>query len=68
MKQSKRLQWNKADTIKFGQDALKVLTPYLLVIIPVLVSQIPDDWAYSAIVLFLLQRARVALELFWKGK
>lgn len=68
MRQSKVLHWNKTDTIKFGKDALKVLTPYLLVIIPVLVTQIPDDWAYSAIVLFLLQRARVALELFWEGK
>ena len=68
MKQSKRFSYNKADLIAFGKDALKVLAPYLLVIIPVLVSQIPDDYAYSAILLFILQRARVAIELFLKGK
>ena len=68
MKESKRLQWNKQDTIKFAQDALKVLAPYLVVIIPVLISQIPDEVAWGGIAIFVLQRARVAIELFWKGK
>lgn len=68
MKESKRLQWNKQDTIKFAQDALKVLAPYLIVIIPVLISQIPDEVAWGGMAIFVLQRARVAIELFWKGK
>ena len=66
--QSKRFQWNSADTQKFLQESLKVLAPYLLVIIPVLLQQIPQDWAWSAIVIFLLQRARSALQLFVGGK
>ena len=68
MKQSKRFHWNKVDTVKFGKDALKVLAPYLIVIIPVLITQLPNDWAWSAILIFILQRIRVALELFWSGK
>jgi hypothetical protein len=68
MKQSEKYSWNDLDTKKFFADALKVLAPYLIVVIPVLISQIPDDWAWSAIVLFLLQRARVAIELYLKGK
>lgn len=66
--QSKSLRWNSQDTIKFGQDALKVLAPYLIVIIPVLISQIPDEVAWGGMAIFVLQRARVAIELFWKGK
>ena len=65
---SKRFTWNKADTVKFLKDTLRVLAPYLIVIIPVILSQIPDDWAWSAIVIFLLQRARSAIELFVAGK
>ena len=65
---SKRFQLNKADAVKFGKDALKVLAPYLIVIIPVLISNIDNNWAYSAILLYVLQRIRVALELFIVGK
>jgi hypothetical protein len=65
---SKRFQFNKADFIAWCKDALKVLAPYLIVIIPVLLEQVPKDWAYSAIVIFLLQRARKAIELYVAGK
>lgn len=66
--QSKRFQWNRVDTENFLKEALKVLAPYIFVIIPVLLQQIPQDWAWSAIVIFLLQRARSALQLFVGGK
>lgn len=68
MKASKRFQWNKADTVKFLKDSLKVLAPYLLVIIPVLIGQLPKDAGYTAIVIFLLQRVRAAIELYIAGK
>lgn len=68
MKQSKRFDWNSADTKKFLQDTLKVLAPYLLVIIPVLIGQLPQDAGYTAIAIFLLQRARSMIELYVAGK
>lgn len=64
---SKRFQWNKEDTKKFIDDLLKVSYPYLVVIIPVLISQIPDEVAWGATAVWLLQRARVALNLYKAG-
>lgn len=68
MNKSKRFTWNKADTIHFAQESLRVLAPYLIVIIPVLIEKLPQDVAWTAIAIFLLQRARSAIELFIKGK
>lgn len=68
MKQSKKMSWNKADTVKFLQDALRVSAPYLIVIIPVLIDQLPKDVAWTAIAIFLLQRARAAIEIYKTGK
>lgn len=65
---SKRFQWNSVDSKKFLEDALRVSAPYLVVIIPVLISQIPDEVAWGATAVWLLQRARVALALFLSGK
>ena len=65
---SKAWKWNKQDTIKFLQDSVRVLAPYLIVIIPVLIEQLPKDWAYSAMVIYALQRARSAIELYKAGK
>jgi hypothetical protein len=65
---SKRFKWNKEDTIKFAKDTFKVLAPYILVIIPVLIGEIPSDWAYASISLFILHRIRAAAELFVAGK
>jgi len=66
--QSRKYSFNRSDLSKFGKDALKVLAPYLIVIIPVLISNLPEEAAWSAIAVFLLQRVRVAIELFIKGK
>ena len=68
MKQSAKFSWNKADTIKFFKEALTVLAPYLLVIIPVLIGQIPQDWAYAAVAIYVLNRIRSALVLWYSGK
>lgn len=68
MKQSARFSWNKADTIKFFKEALTVLAPYLLVIIPVLIGQIPQDWAYAAVTIYVLNRIRSVITLWLAGK
>lgn len=68
LKPSKQWQWNKADTLKFLKEALRVLAPYLVVIIPVLIEQLPKEWAYSAAVIYVLQRVRSAIELYKAGK
>lgn len=68
MAQSRKWQWNSADTQKFLKETLKVLAPYLIVIIPVVIDQLPKDWAYAATVIFLLQRARSVLEILKAGK
>ena len=68
MKPSKKWAWNKTDTIQFLKDSVRVLAPYLIVIIPVLIEQLPKDWAYSAMVIYALQRVRSAIELYKAGK
>lgn len=68
MKPSKSFSWNSEDTKRFFQETLRVLAPYLVVIIPVLVQQLPKDWAYASVVLFVLQRVRSAVELYLAGK
>ena len=46
----------KQDWIAAGKRGIVFLAPFLVVIIPVIVEKLPTDWAYSAIVLFLLNR------------
>lgn len=65
---SKKWAWNREDTLKFLKEALRVSAPYLIVIIPVLIEQLPKEWAYSAIVIYVLQRVRSAIELYKAGK
>lgn len=65
---SKKFSWNKADTLNFLKDALKVSAPYLIVIIPVIIEQLPKEWAYAAVTIYALQRMRSALSIFLAGK
>ena len=46
----------KEDWIASGKRALIFLAPFLIVVIPVIIDKLPTDWAYSAIVLFILNR------------
>lgn len=46
----------KQDWIAAGKRALIFLAPFLIVVIPVIIEKLPADWAYSAIVLFILNR------------
>jgi hypothetical protein len=68
MKPSGRWQWNKADTIAFLKEALKYAAPYLIVIIPVLIGQIPKDYAYASAIIWVLSRIVSALTLWYQGK
>lgn len=68
MKQSKRWQWNRADTIAWANQAIRVLAPYLIVIIPVLIDQLPKDWAYATVTIYILNRIWDALRRWYSGK
>ena len=46
----------KEDWIASGKRALIFLAPFLIVIIPVVIEKLPTEWAYSAIILFILNR------------
>jgi hypothetical protein len=65
---SKKFDWNSADTKAFLREALKVSAPYLIVIIPVLIDQLPKEVAWASIAIFLLQRARSVIEIYLSGK
>lgn len=68
MQKSLRFHWNRADTQAFLGQAVKVLAPYMVVIIPVLIDQLPKEWALAAVTIYLLQRVQSALVLFIQGK
>lgn len=68
MKPSAKFSWNEADTKAFLHQAVRVLIPYAIVIIPVLIQQLPTDWAYSAIAIYILNRVYDALRRYVQGK
>lgn len=68
MKQSAKFSWNSSDTKAFMNQALRVIAPYLVVIIPVLLTQIDDSWAYSAVTIYVLNRIYDALRRYIQGK
>lgn len=53
---SKPFQIDPEDIKHWGHRTLQTLAPYLVVLIPVAIEKLPPEWAYSAIVLWLLQR------------
>jgi hypothetical protein len=67
MKQSARWHWNKADTLAWLNQAWKVLIPYLVVIIPVLIGQIPKEWGYAGITIYILNRIWDAARRWYQG-
>lgn len=67
MEKSKRFTLNKADLIGFGQRTLQTLAPYLVALIPVLISQVPKDWPYAVLTVWLLNRAWDLLRRYIKG-
>ena len=53
---SKSWKLNKEDIKRWWTRTFQTLAPYLVVLIPVAIEKLPPEWAYSAIVLWLLQR------------
>ena len=54
----------KSDWVAAGKRALIFLAPYLLVLIPVVIEQMPKEWVYSATALFILNRLTDLLRRF----
>ena len=67
-KSSKAWTWNKADTKAWVLQTLKSLAPYVIVLIPVIIGEIPKDYAYSAIIIWILNRALSAFLILKSGK
>lgn len=65
---SKRFQFNEADAKAWATQALKFLAPYLIALIPVIIKQVPQDWAYAVAVVWVLNRLWSALTLWYSGK
>lgn len=68
MAQSKRWDWNSADTKAAVHQALVFLTPTLLVLIPSIVGIIPSEWKYGAVLVYLLNRLVDILRRLYAGK
>lgn len=51
--------WNS-----FCEETLVKISPYLIVVIPVFIEELPKELAYGAILVFLLQRLQSFLILF----
>lgn len=64
---SERFKMRSEDWKKFGTEALTKLAPYLLVLIPVALSQLPAEASYTVIVVWVLQRLQTLLTL-WISK
>ena len=62
---STRWTWTKADTHAWFSQAWKVLIPYILVIIPAIIGQLPKDWAYTAVVVYILNRVWDAVRRYY---
>ena len=62
---NKRYVWTRTDMKAWLAQAWKVLIPYLIVIIPVLIGQIPKDWAYATAAVYLLNRVWDALRRWY---
>lgn len=68
MKQSKRFQFNKTDAIAWGKQTLWFLAPFILALMPVLISKVPSDWEYGVITLWVLNRVWDFFRRWYTGK
>lgn len=66
--QSKKWQWNNADTRAALKQALIFLIPTLLVFIPSLIEIIPEGWKYGAVAVYVLNRIVDILRRLYAGK
>ena len=61
---SKSFSMTPQDRAIFWNTTLINLAPYLVALIPVAIEQVPVDWAYATVVVFLLQRVWSFLKLY----
>ena len=66
--ESKRFTLNKADWVGFGKRTLQTLAPYLVALIPVLISKVPASWEYAVLTVWVLNRVYDLLRRFISGK
>ena len=59
---------NKQDLVTVGKNALLFLAPVLVVVIPSIMSVIPADYKYAAVVLYILNVLLDILRKFKEGK
>lgn len=64
---SERFQMRSEDWKKFGTEILTKMYPYLIVLIPVAISQLPPEASYTVIAVWILQRLQTLLTL-WISK
>lgn len=67
MKQSNQWTLNEADYIAWGNRTLQTLAPYLIALIPVVISQVPADWQYAVLTVWILNRVWDLLRRFYAG-
>ncbi len=65
---SRRFELNRADWKRWGKNALIFLGPTLIVLFTSISEQIPKDWAFGAVLLYLLNLALDLLRKFLAGR
>ena len=65
---SKRFRFNQQDAIAWWKNALWFLAPTLLVLIPSIIGALPEEWKYSVILIYLLNRVMDAIRRWYAGK
>lgn len=68
MKQSKQWTLSQEDWKAWGERTLQVLAPYLIALIPVVVAEIPNEWEYAVLTIWVLNRLWDLLRRFYSGK
>lgn len=61
---SKSFSWTSAQRKEFFDLTVKNLSPYLIVLIPVIIDQLPKEAGWAVIAVFLLQRALSFFRLY----
>lgn len=64
---SQKYTLNKQDLQAWAQRTLQTLAPYLIALIPVVISQVPQDWKYAVITVWVLNRVWDLLRRWYNG-
>ena len=64
---SKRFTLNKADIYAWLERTLQTLAPYIIALIPVAIDQVPKDWQYAVLTVWVLNRIYDLLRRWYQG-